>query len=83
MHDRHRAGWITVARPFLLARTVRGLSASEGGKPQCKISYKTIATFCEHTTEMLEGVSDNAELVRRHRASLERLRDGLARLLEG
>ena len=46
-------------------------------------SYKTIATFCEHTAEMLEGVSDNAELVKRHRASLERLRDGLARLLEG
>jgi hypothetical protein len=45
-------------------------------------SYKTIATFYEHTAEMLEGVSDNAELVKRHRASLERLRDGLARLLE-
>ena len=45
-------------------------------------SYKTIATFCEHTAEMLEGVADNAELIKRHRASLERLRDGLARLLE-
>ena len=43
-----------------------------------QISYKTIATFCEHTAEMLEGVSDNAELIKRHRASLERLRDGLA-----
>jgi hypothetical protein len=32
-------------------------------------SYKTIATFYEHTAEMLEGVSDNAELVKRHRAS--------------
>ena len=46
-------------------------------------SYKTIATFCEHPTEMLEGVSDSAELVKRHRDSMERLRDGLARLLEG
>ena len=45
-----------------------------------QVSYKTIATFCEHTAEMLEGVSDNAELIKRHRASLERLRDGLARL---
>ena len=45
-----------------------------------QISYKTIATFCEHTAEMLEGVSDNAELIKRHRDSLERLRDGLARL---
>jgi hypothetical protein len=34
-----------------------------------QISYKTIATFCEHTAEMLEGVSDNAELIKRHRAS--------------
>ena len=39
-----------------------------------QVSYKTIATFCEHTAEMLEGVSDNAELIKRHRASLERLR---------
>ena len=32
---------------------------------------------------MLEGVTDNAgQPVRRHRASLERLRDGLAPLLE-
>ncbi|MFY9785733.1 MAG: hypothetical protein WAO13_25330 [Pseudolabrys sp.] len=30
-----------------------------------------------------EGVSDCAELIKRHRASLERLRDGLARLPEG
>ena len=37
-----------------------------------QVSYKTIATFCEHTAEMLEGVSDNAELIKRHRASLER-----------
>ena len=48
-----------------------------------QISYKTIATFCEHTAEMLEGVSDNAELIKRHRASLERLRDGLVELLRG
>jgi hypothetical protein len=47
-----------------------------------QISYKTIATFCEHTGEMLEGVADNAELIKRHRDSLERLRDGLTRLLE-
>ncbi|MGC2217616.1 MAG: hypothetical protein WA645_08125 [Pseudolabrys sp.] len=42
-----------------------------------QVSYKTIATFCEHTAEMLEGVSDNAELIKRHRASLERLHDRL------
>jgi hypothetical protein len=47
-----------------------------------QISLRTIAAFCEHTAEMLEGVADNAELIKRHRASLERLRDGLARLLE-
>ena len=47
-----------------------------------QISLRTVATFCDHTAEMLEGVSDNAELINRHRASLERLRDGLARLLE-
>ena len=46
------------------------------------ISLHTVAVFCEHAAEMLEGVSDNAELIKRHRASLERLRDGLARLLE-
>jgi hypothetical protein len=45
-----------------------------------QIPLHTVATFCEHTAEMLEGVSDNAELIKRHRASLERLRDGLARL---
>ena len=42
------------------------------------ISLQTVATFCEHTAEMLVGVSDSAELIKRHRASLERLRDGLA-----
>jgi hypothetical protein len=47
-----------------------------------QISLHTVATFCEHTAEMLEGVSDSAELIKRHRASLERLRDDLARLLE-
>ena len=40
-------------------------------------SYKTIASFCEYTAEMIEGVSDSAELIKRHRASLERLRDGM------
>jgi hypothetical protein len=30
-----------------------------------QISYKTIATFCEHTAEMLEGVPDSAELIKR------------------
>jgi hypothetical protein len=48
-----------------------------------KISLSTVASFCAHTTEMLEHVADRDELVKRHRASLERLRDGLARLLEG
>jgi hypothetical protein len=47
-----------------------------------QITLRTIATFCEHTAEMLEGVSDNAELIKRHRASLERLRDGLATALD-
>jgi hypothetical protein len=42
-----------------------------------QISYKTIATFCEHTAEMLEGVTDSAELIKRHRTSMERLRDAL------
>ena len=46
-------------------------------------SYKTIASFCEYAAEMLEGVSDSAELIKRHRDSLERLSAGLARLLEG
>ena len=27
-------------------------------------SYKTIASFCEYTAEMLEGVSDGAELIK-------------------
>jgi hypothetical protein len=47
-----------------------------------QISYKTIASFCEYTAEMLEDVSNSAELIKRHRDSLERLRIGLARLLE-
>ena len=46
-------------------------------------SYKTIATFCEHTAEMLEGVSDSAELVKRHRDSLVRLRESLVKVLDG
>jgi hypothetical protein len=32
---------------------------------------------------MLADVPDSAELIKRHRDSLERLRDGLVRLLEG
>ncbi|MFY9788712.1 MAG: hypothetical protein WBE94_15860 [Pseudolabrys sp.] len=47
------------------------------------VSLHTIATFCEHTAEMLEGVTDSAELIKRHRTSMERLRDALLRLLEG
>jgi hypothetical protein len=47
------------------------------------ISLHTVAVFCEHAAEMLEGVSDSAEIIRRHHDSLERVRDGLARLLEG
>ena len=46
------------------------------------ISLHTVATFCEHTAEMLADVSDRAELIKRHRASLERLRDGLTKLLD-
>jgi hypothetical protein len=45
-------------------------------------SYKTIATFAEHTAEMIEGASDRAELLKRHRASLERLRASLDKLFE-
>lgn len=37
------------------------------------ISLHTVAVFCEHTAEMLEGVSDSAELIKRHRDSLEAL----------
>ena len=51
-------------------------------KPTGSISLHIVAVFCEHTAEMLEDVSDNAELIKGHRDSLERLREGLARLLE-
>ena len=44
---------------------MRLISKQRGGEA-VQISYKTIATFCEHTAEMLEGVSDNAELIKRH-----------------
>jgi hypothetical protein len=46
-------------------------------------SFQTIATFCEHTAEMIETTSDRAELLKRHRASLERLRNALQQLLDG
>lgn len=45
-------------------------------------SLKTISTFAEHTAEMLESVADRAELLKRHRPSLERLRASLDKLLE-
>ena len=35
------------------------------------------------TVGMLEGVSDNAELIKRHRDSLERLSASLAKVLDG
>jgi hypothetical protein len=47
------------------------------------ISLHTVAVFCEHTAEMLEGASDDSELIKRHPDSLIRLRDGLAKLLDG
>ena len=46
-------------------------------------SFRTIATFAEHTSEMIETTSDRAELLKRHRASLERLRNALQQLLDG
>ena len=38
--------------------------------------------WCEHTTDAL-AASDKAELVKRHRPSLERLRESLDNLLAG
>jgi hypothetical protein len=46
-------------------------------------SYKTIASFCEYAAEMLEGVSDGAELIKRHRDTLERLSASVAAVLDG
>jgi hypothetical protein len=43
-------------------------------------SPNTIATFCEHTAEMLEGATDATELNKRHGKSLIRLRDALAQI---
>ena len=34
-----------------------------------QISYKTIATFCEHTAEMLEGVSCKCKALARRPCS--------------
>jgi hypothetical protein len=48
-----------------------------------QVSLSTVATFCAHTTEMLEHVADRDELIKRHRDSLERLRDGLAHAADG
>lgn len=44
-------------------------------------SPNTVAAFCDYTAEMLEGVSDRAELVKRHLDSLIRLRDALAKII--
>jgi hypothetical protein len=52
-------------------------------KPTGSISLHIVAVFCEHTAQMLEDVSDNAELIKRHRDSLERLRAGLVTVLDG
>jgi hypothetical protein len=48
---------------------------------QSKVPLSAIASFAAHVTEMIED-ADRAELLKRHRNSLERLRDGLARLLD-
>jgi hypothetical protein len=45
------------------------------------ISLHTVATFCETTAEMLEGASDKAELIKRHRESLVRCRQQLVKSL--
>ena len=47
------------------------------------ISLHTIAVFCEHTAEMLEGVSDKTELIKRHRDSLVRLQAAVGKQLAG
>ena len=72
----------TLAR---IRRLIRGLTNGAGnatdeavsearkvGRAMNDNSFRSIATFAEHTAEMLDSVADGAELVKRHRASLER-----------
>lgn len=47
------------------------------------ISLHTIAVFCAHTTEMLDGVADRAELLKRHGDALKQLSASLDKLLDG
>jgi hypothetical protein len=47
------------------------------------VPLSTIASFAEHLTEMLDDhLQDVPEFKKRHGASLIRLRDGIAKLLD-
>ena len=47
------------------------------------ISLHTIAVFCAHTTEMLDGVTERDELLKRHGHALKQLSASLDKLLGG
>jgi len=49
---------------------------------QSQVPLSTLASFAEHLTEMLDHLQDVAEFEKRHGASLIRLRDGIAKLLD-
>ena len=48
---------------------------------QSQVPLSTVASFAEHLTEMLDHLQDVA-VEKRHGASLIRLRDGIAKLLD-
>jgi hypothetical protein len=47
------------------------------------VPLSVVASFCAHTTEMLESVEERDELLKRHRDHIARLRDSLTELLDG
>jgi len=49
---------------------------------QSQVPLSAIASFAEHLTEMLHHLQDVPEFKKRHSASLIRLRDGIAKLLD-
>jgi hypothetical protein len=49
---------------------------------QSQVPLSTVASFAEHLTEMLDHLQDVPEFKKRHSASLIRLRDGIAKLLD-
>jgi hypothetical protein len=49
---------------------------------QSQVPLSTIVSFAEHLTEMLHHLQDVPEFKKRHSASLIRLRDGMAKLLD-